>query len=238
MVFDAFLRFRVRADRATPTPENDSAATGTPKSKRSDIRRFRSGSRSSESPGNHLSSQHNPNRSPNHKSLLTIADLPPWRDPNPFILTGYRRESHSVLVSLCSWGYWHNETCNIYSHLIPGVFLLSSQGVLYEYVRSKHWDLDGFDWSILTIQLLAATVCFFISALYHTLLDHSPGVAHRWLQLDYVGIITLILGNFISGLHFGFYCSPGLKYFYWGLVRLPRSRGTAGFRWVANEERS
>ena len=213
MIFDALLRFRIRADK--PIPQNDGPATVTRKSKRRDIRRFRT-PRSSESAGKTVPNQHNRN----HKSLLTIADLPPWRDPNPFILTGYRRESHSTWISLCSWGYWHNETCNIYSHLIPGVFLLSSQGVLYEYIRSKHWDLDGLDWSILTIQLLAATLCFFISALYHTLLNHSSDVAHCWLQLDYVGIIILILGNFISGLHFGFYCELGLKYFYWGLVSL------------------
>lgn len=75
---------------------------------------------------------------------------------------------------------------------------------------------------IIAVQLLAASCCFLVSALYHTLLDHSPDVAHRWLQLDYVGIITLILGNFVSGLHLGFYCTPSLKYFYWSLVSVFR----------------
>lgn len=206
MVFDAFLRFRVRAHRpssqAIPLPTKDKQAT---------IRQPRPDP--PETAGKK-----------DHHTLLAIGDLPAWRDPNPFVLTGYRQESQSCWDSFTSWRYWHNESCNIYSHLIPGVVLLFSQGALYDYIRARHWALDGFDWTILTLQLLSASFCFLVSALYHTLLNHSPGVAHRWLQLDYVGIIILILGNFVSGLHFGFYCSPSLKYFYWSLVSASRLR--------------
>lgn len=151
--------------------------------------------------------------------LLKITDLPPWCDPNPYILTGYRPPSNSWYDSLASWKYPHNETGNIYSHLIPGVLLLFSQGWLYEYARTRHSaHLTGFDWMVVSVQVCSGVCCLFVSALYHTGLNHSEGVARRWLGFDYGGILGLILGNFVSGLHFGFYCTPALKYLYWGVV--------------------
>lgn len=200
MVFDAFLRLRLRS-------KPDNAVDN-----RADI------AHSSDWPGNRP--QERRRQGTGEIALLSISDLPPWRDPNPYILTGYRRQSRSVAASFASWLYWHNESCNIYSHLLPGLFLLLGQGALYDHVRTRHWDLDSFDASVLSLQVLTAVFCFLISAAYHTLIDHSAEFAQRWLQLDYVGIIALILGNFISGLHFGFYCTPLLKYFYWALVRL------------------
>ncbi|GIK06178.1 hypothetical protein Aspvir_001822 [Aspergillus viridinutans] len=165
-----------------------------------------------------LSGGHDESQFVKKQTLLTIKQLPPWCDPNPFILSGYRPESRSYYSCLASWLYCHNETGNIYSHLIPGILLLSSQGILYEYIRTKHENLSNFDWSIVSLQLLTASICLLTSTTYHTLLSHSAAVAHRWLQLDYIGIIALILGDFISGLHFGFYCNPRLKYFYWSLI--------------------
>ncbi|BDD61602.1 hypothetical protein MPDQ_004577 [Monascus purpureus] len=172
------------------------------------------------------------------RRLLTPSELPPWYDSNPYILTGYRPVSQSFWTSLKSWTYLHNESCNIYTHLVPGVLFLLAQGTLYRYiVENWNWNwnrtqtlngnaigtstsiqLTGLDWGILSLQLFTASTCLLVSAFYHTLSNHSEHAAHRWLQFDYVGILTLILGNFISGLHFGFYCEPALKYFYWGLI--------------------
>lgn len=156
--------------------------------------------------------------------LLTRTEVPDYYDPNPYIHTGYRPESRSLWLSLASWTYLHNETCNIYSHLIPGVLLLLGQGLLYLHVRGEsstriRGRIADIDHAILALHLFTAACCLLLSAFYHTLSNHSQDVAHRWLQLDYLGILNLILGNFISGLHFGFYCEPALKYFYWGLVR-------------------
>lgn len=152
------------------------------------------------------------------RKILKIDEVPRWYDVNPFILSGYRPQSNSVLGSLASWTYLHNETGNIYSHLIPAVVSIFAQSFMYEHVRRQYPNLTSFDWSMLSLQLLTATICLAASTMYHTLLNHSPTVSHHWLHCDYVGIITLILGNFISGLHFGFYCDPILKYTYWSLV--------------------
>lgn len=188
LAFDSFLRFRNRTETLQEQPPQEE---------------------------NHLQGQDKKKE----EKLLSISELPPWSDPNPYILTGYRPISNSWLSSLASWTYPHNESANIYSHLIPGLILLLSQGWVYDYVSTRHTTaLTDVDWMIVSVQSLSGTVCLLTSALYHTGLNHSADVAGRWLQMDYVGILGLILGNFVSGLHFGFYCLPDVKYFYWGLV--------------------
>ena len=142
--------------------------------------------------------------------LLTRAQIPSWADANPFILSGYRPESRSWIRSLASWAYCHNETANIYSHLMPGLLLILPAIV--------YWDLRGIDGAIIALQMATAILCLFASTFYHTGLNHSEPVAHMMLQLDCVGILVLILGNFVSGLHFGFYCDIGLRDLYWSLV--------------------
>lgn len=142
--------------------------------------------------------------------LLARAQLPSWADASPFVLSGYRPESNSWINSLASWVYVHNETANIYSHLVPGLLLILATTV--------NWDLRGVDGAIVALQMAVAILCLFISTFYHTGLNHSEAVAHKMLQLDYVGILILILGNFVSGLHFGFYCDIALRDRYWSLV--------------------
>jgi adiponectin receptor len=143
--------------------------------------------------------------------LLSRAEVPDWCEPSPFILSGYRSPSHSWAASLASWSYCHNETGNIFSHLLPSL-VLALGGLLIGF------DLSSPDEAAVALHLVSAILCLSLSTLYHTGLNHSPSVAYRWLQLDYGGILALILGNFISGVHFGFYCDPALKMLYWSLV--------------------
>lgn len=143
--------------------------------------------------------------------LLSRAQVPAWFDTNPFILSGYRPPSGSWSRALASWTYRHNETGNIYSHLVPGVMLAYGAVTI-------GLDPHGLDNGVVALQLATAVLCLFISTLYHTGLHHSARVAHLCLQLDYAGILVLILGNYLSGLHFGFYCAPALRSLYWSLV--------------------
>ncbi|KAJ5092638.1 hypothetical protein NUU61_007508 [Penicillium alfredii] len=136
--------------------------------------------------------------------LLLRTGVPAWADTNQFILTRYRPESRSWTHCLASWTYWPNETANIYSHPVLAVML--ALGAV-----TVRIDLRGFDGAIVVLQLVMAILCLVISTLYHTALNHSA-------SFDYGGILALILGNFLSGLHFGFYCDPALRSQYWSLV--------------------
>lgn len=150
--------------------------------------------------------------------LLTLGEVPKWYDINPFILTGYRHQTNSLLGCLASWTYLHNESGNIYSHLIPAVAAIFGHRLLYNYLRAEYANLRDKDWTIISLQLWAALACMSTSTMYHTMICHSPKVKHSCLMYDYVGIIAVMLGNFISGIYFGFYCEPRLRLTYWILV--------------------
>lgn len=153
------------------------------------------------------------------RHLLKFEEVPAWYESNEFILTGYRPESNSMVASWHSWTYLHNETCNIYTHLIPAALYLAVHWYLHNcYLPVSYPSLNWKDSFVLTLQLFTAILCMGISSLYHTFMNHSPHIANRWLLCDYMGIVTLILGDFISGIYFGFYCETYLRLVYWGMV--------------------
>lgn len=65
---------------------------------------------------------------------------------------------------------------------------------------------------------LGAVVCLAMSAIFHTILNHSQRVAQLGNQLDYVGIVLLITGSFVPSIYYAFYCEPRLQQAYWGMV--------------------
>jgi adiponectin receptor len=65
--------------------------------------------------------------------LLALEDMPKWFNVgnNEWVLEAYWPISGSVYAPFHSWCYLHNETVNIYSHLIPAVvFLLGEWYIL------------------------------------------------------------------------------------------------------------
>lgn len=56
--------------------------------------------------------------------LINWDDLPAWQRDNHYILTGYVPETSSIKKSLLSLTYLHNESVNIYSHLVPSATAL------------------------------------------------------------------------------------------------------------------
>jgi adiponectin receptor len=57
---------------------------------------------------------------------------------NECVLDAYRPISGSVYASFCSWCYLHNETVNIYSHLIPAVVFLLGEWYILQYLASEY----------------------------------------------------------------------------------------------------
>jgi adiponectin receptor len=153
-----------------------------------------------------------------HPALLSYDEIPEWYQDNEFIHNGYRLVSHSTHACFASLLYLHNETVNIYSHLIPGALFLSAEGIVYLYFQDRYPDATIGDHLIFAFFLLTAATCLGLSASYHTLMNHSRDVCNLWLQLDFVGIIILTLGDFVSGIDMVFYCEPGLKRVYWTMV--------------------
>lgn len=150
--------------------------------------------------------------------LLTRHQVPPWYSQNNLVSIGYRPVTGSVAACLLSLGYLHNETVNIYSHLVPALVALIANIGLHVHFTNYFPETPLADRIIFHIYLATSTVCFGVSSLYHTLLCHSESYASFWVRLDYVTIFVQILGSFVSGIYLGFYCEPGLQKLYWTMV--------------------
>lgn len=151
-------------------------------------------------------------------SLLTYNEIPEWYQDNECIVYGYRPPTNSTAKCFASWVYIHNETFNIFSHLLPAILSVVCAGVMPSYFFNQYPVATTGDQLVFGFFLLSVVVCLSLSSTYHTLMNHSASVSKTWLRLDYVGIMILTLGDFISGIYLVFYCEPTLQRVYWTMV--------------------
>ncbi|KAN0131642.1 hemolysin-III related domain containing protein [Lactarius tabidus] len=176
-----------------------------------------------------------PASSPNRPTVqkhhtLTYAELPEWMKDNEFILTGYRGW-RKCLDSV--FGYLHNETVNIHTHLhacVLFVFFLLTFNTSY---MKSHEDVSWVDRAVFAAFLSSAAFCLFCSAFFHMSSSHSKDVATRCNALDYSGIIVLIVGSFFPCLYYGFFCDP---YYNFGYLLLFTAAGLAAAYIVLSPE--
>ncbi|KAF5716584.1 hemolysin-III family [Fusarium globosum] len=117
--------------------------------------------------------------------LLSLDQMPEWfrHESNKYILRGYRTISGSFSASMYSLSYIHNESVNIYSHLIPAIFFLVGEWYIQQYYKLT--DADSIVWSIF---MLAAVACLSLSAAYHTFMSHSKSVTLYWAYIWFSGV--------------------------------------------------
>ncbi|KUI67084.1 ADIPOR-like receptor IZH2 [Cytospora mali] len=133
--------------------------------------------------------------------LLSLDELPEWYQDSQHIRYGYRPVSGSVITSFLSWGYIHNETINIFSHLIPALGFAIAEWYLLQYLHSQYARVNIADDFIFAFFLFTAAACLGLSSTYHTLINHSRALEALWLRLDFVGIVLLTIGDFVSGIY-------------------------------------
>ncbi|PMD47894.1 hemolysin-III family protein [Hyaloscypha variabilis F] len=152
--------------------------------------------------------------------LLSFDEMPEWfrRESNQWVLHGYRPISDSVHASFCSWSYLHNESVNIYSHLIPAVVFLLGEWYIQQYLTSRYAGVTGADFIAFSIYMLTAVTCLSLSATYHTLMNHSQHVEHLCLRLDMLGVVIFILGDLVLGIYIVFWCEPLPRNIYWSMI--------------------
>ena len=150
--------------------------------------------------------------------LVTYDSLPEWYKDNEYIVGSYRPESLSTSACFGSLFYLHNETVNIYTHLVPALVFLVAQAFMLRLLNQRLPQARPVDYIVFSFFLLCAFLTLSLSSLYHTLMNHSRTVSFLWLRMDYLGILVLILGALVSGLRMGFYCDPLLQKIYWSMV--------------------
>lgn len=150
--------------------------------------------------------------------LQKFEDLPIWYQDNPYVRSSYRPVSYSSFSCLCSWTFLHNESLNIYTHLVPAILSIFAQVWMQRVISRSFPEASVGDRLVFATNLAAATVSLGLSTGYHTLMNHSVHVSGLWLRIDYIGILALTLGSFFSGIYVGFYEHPHLRLLYWTMI--------------------
>jgi adiponectin receptor len=151
-------------------------------------------------------------------ALIHYKDIPPWRQDNKYILGGYRRLSNSYSKSLQSLLYLHNQTVNIYTHLLGFWFFGLLAYKLRDGLYGRYITATNEDTMVFSAYFAGVFACFGLSSAYHTFSNHSRNVAEQWLVLDFLGILCLIAGSWVPGVFYGFYCRRTVSRFYLILV--------------------
>lgn len=114
-------------------------------------------------------------------------DLAPWQQDNQHIHSGYRPASNSYSRSFASLSHLHNESVNIYTHLVGALLALLAGVYVYGSVKPRYALATGEDVRVFGCFFGGAVVCLGMSATYHTIANHSERVAGLGNKLDYLG---------------------------------------------------
>lgn len=144
---------------------------------------------------------------------------------NRLVLPSCRKANNSVQECFYSWTYLHNESVNIYSHVLGALLFLALPGCVFDVVD---WDVGiafprryqiatATDLVVCTTYLVSVAVCFLLSMGFHTLMAHSEAVYLLGMKLDIQGVLVLMWGATIPLVHYVFPCDLGTRLGYWAL---------------------
>lgn len=153
------------------------------------------------------------------EELIVLWDnLPHWQRDNQYIVRGYRRATNSYRQCFASLSYMHNETVNIYTHLLGSLAFILLAPSFYNIIRMSCREASNDDLYVFSCFFAGAITCLGMSATYHTISNHSEAVHKFGNKLDYLGIVFLIWGSFIPSIYYGFGCHPQWINTYWTMV--------------------
>ncbi|ANB15945.1 Izh3p [Sugiyamaella lignohabitans] len=161
--------------------------------------------------------------------LLTYDELPvEWRE-NPYIIRGYRFYK-GYMDCIYSLVKVHNETCNIWTHVI-GFFVMLSLA-FFHLPHTLSWkDSSVYDKLTMIVFLVAAMKCLVCSAVWHTFngIAHLPA-KNKFACVDYTGITVLIAASILTTEYTALYCKPFARNVYMAVTALS-GLGGAAFTW-------
>ncbi|KAK2608589.1 hypothetical protein QQS21_002815 [Conoideocrella luteorostrata] len=163
--------------------------------------------------------------------LLLWDDLPSWRRDNVYIQSGYRQIRASYMHCFQSLFYLHNESVNIWSHLIGALVTIAFSAYGYYVLHPRYEQATSADVFVFACFFGGAFLCLGMSATFHALVDHSKDVAKWGNKLDYTGIVALIVGSYVPAMYYGFFCRPALMSLYLYLICI-LGIGCAVVSWV------
>lgn len=141
--------------------------------------------------------------------LLCCSDIPVHQKV-PFILHGYRPEPESTCGLLKTIFTVHNETGNIWTHLLGFFYIvLLMVEVVEEMLLADSLERGESLWVLSLI--LATAFCLLCSCIYHLCNCTGRNVKECMYRMDLTGIAALISVSYFSGIGLAFHCHPRLR---------------------------
>lgn len=161
------------------------------------------------------------NRPKAETRTVTWHEISEWQRDNRYILSGYRPEKADYLATFTSLTFLHNETCNVYTHLVGALILpLIATALMRVLSEPQFLNVSRTDYVLFGIFFCCAEFCLVSSATYHLVGSHSPNVEQFWHRMDLLGIVVVTVSTFIPGIYYIFFCEPNLQKLHWAVVSL------------------
>lgn len=145
--------------------------------------------------------------------------IPGWLRDNDYIVNGHPMPTYSYRRSFRLWRCLHMETMNIWTHFLGSAGFVAAGLALYSHATSNpHLTLSTGDKFAFGVSIIAAAVCFGLSATFHTLRSHTYKIHHLWGKMDILGICFYALGGGTSATYYTWMCNDKLQRIYWGLA--------------------
>ena len=150
---------------------------------------------------------------------LTWREISHWQRDNKHITSGYRPCEADYLKTLASLKFLHNETCNIYTHLVGALLLpIIANCSMAAFSQPQFSAVQGMDYAMFGIFFSSAECCLVLSTIYHLVGSYSRNVEQMWLRMDLLGIVIVTVGTFVPSIFYAFPCHPKLQRLYWTIV--------------------
>ena len=147
--------------------------------------------------------------STSEKKVSTMYDVPECYH-FLYIEDGYR-VNHSFTDALVSLFYFHNESMNVWSHLI-GFICVLIVGIDFMMGYFQMDQISHNELLVLETYIICSAFCLFFSTVYHLFGCISETVHDTLLKLDLTGVAFLVAGSFVPAVFFGFHCVPDSKF--------------------------
>ncbi|KAG4414154.1 hypothetical protein IFR04_012720 [Cadophora malorum] len=154
--------------------------------------------------------------------LRSWGELEIWQqEDNHLIETGYRSATGSLSACFSSLTYIHNETVNIYSHLVGSAVFIAIPVYLFKNeIPPRYAVASRADVVVCLTYFVGVAICFCLSATYHTVMCHSRSIDLLGAQLDFQGVILLMWSATIPLVFYGFHCDDTLRNAYWMMLSI------------------
>ena len=153
------------------------------------------------------------------KTYYEYDELPEWYQDNKHIIRGYRSWNRNYLYYLKSILKCHNETLNIWTHLLGSIIFIFLTIYTFRYNFNLYSEYLG-DTISMFLFLFSSITCFSLSSLMHCFYPKSNNTCKCLLLGDYYGIIFLMLCSYNVFIYYLFYCDYYIQKYYYIFINI------------------